>query len=324
MSMLARKQEERLADLPVVALHRDLIRVSQRQIASSPRVETGGKFLGFIITPGSEPPKTPYGRDVARGWRKLAEDGGALLLVASISPGPRARCTPTELLPDGEFQDGVFRMLEAQEPDLQHLGTWHSHHPNGLSHFSSGDVAHYWSVIKDKNHEPDYFVAGLCVDGRGLGRTCGGLEIFGRRGGGLRATIGEDKFRLMGQSPSLQAAVEDAEREVARRLASAPAPLEGALGKFFRVHRAHEDGESLTWAISDRSGQDFQGVVTQVKGEDGYVAVQIEISGQGSSLSFSGPVSGGDARELVSRLLRVTHDLDSASRAAGKRGWPRP
>src|ERR1035437_663340 len=122
--------------LPLVVLHRDLIDVSRRQIEASPRAETGGKFLGYVIELGSKEPKSPYGKQIARNWLQLADKRQCLLLVGSISPGPRAESTATSLIPDAEFQTRVFRALEADEPLLEHLGSWHSHHPNGLSEFS--------------------------------------------------------------------------------------------------------------------------------------------------------------------------------------------
>src|SRR5262249_44316813 len=157
--------------------------------------------------------------------------------VGSISPGPRARCTPTELLPDGEFQDGVFKYLEAQEPALEHLGTWHSHHPNGLPRFSHGDVAHYQSVVADKNYGPDFFVAGLCIDRSGLDH--GAFEIFGRCGG-LRQILGRDQYAQTSRTPSLQRAVAEAERAVEKRLAGAVAPLEAALADYFTIRDRQE------------------------------------------------------------------------------------
>src|SRR5689334_1895504 len=155
MSLLNRRSPARMAAVPLVVLHEDLIAVSRRQIKASPRAETGGKFLGFIISPGSRPPDTPYGHAVAGVWRKLAAGDGALLLVGSISPGPRVKSTEVELFPDAEFQGNVFKALEADEPALHHLGSWHSHHPNGMSHFSTGDLAHYRSAVDSENYEPN-------------------------------------------------------------------------------------------------------------------------------------------------------------------------
>lgn len=316
MAIFAGRQEAQSAAVPLVVLHTDLIRQSQQQIAGSPGAETGGKFLGFIIAPGSEPPKTPYGREVAPLWRRLAEDDkNCLLLVGSISPGPRARCTPTELLPDGEFQDGVFKYLESQEPALEHLGTWHSHHPNGLRCFSQGDVAHYQSVIADKNYGPDFFVAGLCVDRSGLER--GAFEIFGRRGG-LHRVLGRDHYGQTSRTPSLQRAVAEAERAVEKRLAGAVAPLEAALADYFTICDRHEDGESLSLVIKDRSGSSFQGVVTQVKGHERHVEVSLEVSDQGATLRYDGPLTG-DGRSLIGRLQRVLRDVDDATRSASRR-----
>jgi hypothetical protein len=315
VSFLARKQEAVPSEVPLVVLHQDLVEVSRRQIASSPGVETGGKFLGYVITAGSEPPNSPYGKEMAKVWRKLAATE-CLLLVGSISPGPRARRTATELLPDGDFQTAVFRSLESTEPTIEHLGTWHSHHPNGLNQFSPGDLAHYQSVIVDKNYEPDFFVAGLCVDGSGL--AGGRVEIFGRRGS-LHTALGQDRLAVLGGFPSLQPTVAKAERAlVSGTGGTGEASLESALAKHFTIRDRQADSDSLSWVITDRSGSGFLGVVTQARGTGGPVAVSLDVTGQGTTLHYDGPISGG-IQDLAGRLLRIAEDLEAAGRTMNRR-----
>jgi hypothetical protein len=330
MSILARRPAVPATSVPLVVVHQDLITVSQRQIAASPRVETGGKFLGYVIAPGAEPPPTSYGQAVATIWRKLAAEGGALLLVGSISPGPRAQCSEVETFPDTEFQVGVFRTLEAREPAIEHLGSWHSHHPNGLARFSEGDLAHYRSVIADKNYGPDYFVAGLCVDERGL--ISGGLlEVFGRDG--TRQALSVNQINTLVKYPSLQPQIEAAEHAVAARLGGASRAaaaqlassrdeaadqMAAALGKRFTIRGRDEDDEAISWVIADRSGLGLQGVVTWAKGKDGPVAVSLEISHKDATLRYDGLING-DMRTLTARLQRMMDDLDGARRLAGRR-----
>jgi hypothetical protein len=319
MSILARRPATPATGVPRVILHRDLITVSRRQIEASPRVETGGKFIGFVIAPGSEPPATPYGQTVGEIWRRLAAESGALLLVGSISPGPRARSTEVETFPDPEFQVGVLKAIEAREPAIDHLGSWHSHHPNGLRCFSEGDLAHYRSAVTDRNYEPDYWVAGLCVDGRGLAPG-GHLEVFTRSG--LRQALADDQVSFLSSCPSLQADVDAAERAVAGRLAGASseaaAQMAAALGRRFAIQGNDEDAESISWIIADRSGQGFQGVVTWAKEAGGPVEVSLEVSHEGATLRYEGPVSG-DPRGLAHRLQRVMDDLDGARRVVSRR-----
>jgi hypothetical protein len=318
MSLLNRRSAAPIAAIPLVVVHEHLIVASRRQIQASPRAETGGKFLGFIIGPRSQPPETPYGRAVADVWRKLAAGGGALLLVGSISPGPRAESTEVELFPDAKFQGSVFQALEVDEPSLHHLGSWHSHHPNGLPHFSPGDLAHYRSVMESEKYEPDYFVAGLCVDARGL-LSGGVFEIFGR--GGFRQALPADRIKTLTGYPSLQTVVDATERTVAARLAGtssgAADRMAAALSKRFAVQGRDEDDKAVSWIITDRTGLGFQGVVTWAKGADGPVEVALEISRENGTLRYEGPVSG-DPRALADPLWKLMKELDSAKRAAGR------
>jgi hypothetical protein len=316
MSLLNKRSA---AAAPLVVVHEHLVAVSQRQIKASPRAETGGKFLGFIVSPGSQPPDTPYGRAMTDLWRMLAAGGGALLLVGSISPGPRMESTEVELFPDAEFQGSVFQALEADEPALHHLGSWHSHHPNGMPHFSPGDLAHYQSAVESENYEPDYFVAGLCVDVRGL-LPGGVFEVFGR--GGFRQALSEDRLKKLTGYPSLQAVVDKAEHAVATRLAGGSIGvadrMAAELSKRFAIQGRDEDDKAISWIIADRTGLGFQGVVTWAKGADGPVEVALEISRKDGTLRYEGPVSG-DPRALADPLLRLIKELDSARRAAGRR-----
>lgn len=319
MSPLKRRSAAPIAAVPLVVVHEHLIAVSRRQIEASPRAETGGKFLGFIISPGSRPPDTPYGRTVADVWRTLAAGGGALLLVGSISPGPRVQSTEVELFPDAEFQGSVFQALEADEPALHHLGSWHSHHPNGMPHFSPGDLAHYRSVMESENYEPDYFVAGLCVNARGL-LSGGVFEVFGRDG--FRQALPTSRIKTLRGCPSLQTVVDETEHVVAARLAGAPSGggadrMAAALSKRFAIQGRDEDDRAISWIIADRTGLGFQGVVTWAKGTDGPVEVALEISRENGTLRYEGPVSG-DPRALADPLWKLMKELDGAKRAAGR------
>lgn len=316
MSIFARKPQTPNGEVPLVILHKDLIEVSKRQIESSPKAETGGKFLGYIITPGSKPPNSPYGREISKVWSKHAAHDHCLLLVGSISPGPKAKRTATALLPDGEFQTKVFRALESQEPTLEHLGTWHSHHPNGLPEFSQGDLAHYRSVVVDENYGPDFFVAALCNDRHGLERSI--VEIFGRQGE-AHARLGSDRLIIGSEFPSLQESVDLAERTAANgTVADAEFPMEAALASYFSVRERRIDGDSVSWVIRDRSGVGFLGAVIQDREPGGHVATSLEVSIQGASLRYDGPTSA-DVKTLAARLVDIAEKVDNAQRRAAKR-----
>ena len=116
-------------------------------------VETGGRVIGHFTT-----------------------DGDSLVIQARgvIEPGPNARRSRTSFFQDGDHQTEVFRRIEAEDPSIEHLGNWHTHHVNGYPTLSGGDRATYRRVVNHQLHNPDFFYALLVThrnDGRkGLGR----------------------------------------------------------------------------------------------------------------------------------------------------------
>jgi hypothetical protein len=305
---------------PLVVLHPDLLDVSRRQVLNSPRLETGGKFLGYVVPSAAKVPKSAYGNQVADRWRRIAGEvargRNCLFLVGSISPGPLAQSTATSLLPDGQFQAAVFQALERSEPELEHLGTWHSHHPNGLSEFSGGDVQHYESVIVDRDYGPDHFVAGLCVDQRGLGN--GRFELFSRKGA-RRVRLTAEQIVIDGGFPSLQPVVERVEAEV--RAGEPPSPLDAALETAFVIRERRQDSDSTSWVVQARSGPDFLGVVTRTRGPQPHVALSINMSTPEISVQYdaSSVENRTGVRKLTSDLLRVVNDLEEAVRRSSRR-----
>lgn len=104
--------------------------------------ETGGRIIGTYSKRGRE-----YQIDV----------------LGVIGPGPNAQRSPTSFFQDGEYQERVFRAVERDHPDLEHLGNWHTHHVNGLQILSSGDKATYQRVVNHDKHNTDFFYALLVV-----------------------------------------------------------------------------------------------------------------------------------------------------------------
>lgn len=91
-----------------------------------------------------------------------------------IEPGPNARRTRTSFFQDGDYQTEVFRRIEAEDPSIEHLGNWHTHHVNGYPTLSGGDIATYRRIVNHELHNLDFFYA-LLVTARlegqqGLGR----------------------------------------------------------------------------------------------------------------------------------------------------------
>ena len=121
------------------------------------REETGGRVIGHFT-----------------------KDSGTLVVRALgvIEPGPNARRTSTSFFQDGDYQTEVFRRLEANDPSIEHLGNWHTHHVNGYPTLSAGDVTTYRRIVNHHLHNLDFFYA-LLVTKRNDGRT--GLERYAVR-----------------------------------------------------------------------------------------------------------------------------------------------
>ena len=86
-----------------------------------------------------------------------------------IEPGPNARRSRTSLFQDGNYQANVFRRIEAEDPLIEHLGNWHTHHMNGYPTLSGGDRTTYRRIVNHELHNLDFFYA-LLVTHRNYGR----------------------------------------------------------------------------------------------------------------------------------------------------------
>jgi hypothetical protein len=100
--------------------------------------ETGGRIIGM--------------------YKKKGRDH-QIDVLGVIGPGPKARRTPTSFFQDGEYQERVFRDVEKDYPNLEHLGNWHTHHVNGLQTLSGGDRETYHATVNHHNHNTDFFYA---------------------------------------------------------------------------------------------------------------------------------------------------------------------
>src|ERR1700760_1847928 len=102
------------------------------------RDETGGRLIGTFRE--------------HRG--KLTIEVGGV-----IESGPDARRTSVSFFQDGEHQEQVFRQIERDHPEIEHLGNWHTHHVNGFATLSGGDVATYKRTVNHPNHNTSFFYA---------------------------------------------------------------------------------------------------------------------------------------------------------------------
>ena len=119
--------------------------------------ETGGRMLGHF-----------------------AVERGTLVVRARgvIEPGPKARRTRSSFFQDGDYQTEVFRRIEAEDPTIEHLGNWHTHHVNGYPRLSAGDVATYRRIVNHELHNLDFFYALLVTERR---ERCTGLDRYAVR-----------------------------------------------------------------------------------------------------------------------------------------------
>ncbi|MBD2183738.1 hypothetical protein [Aerosakkonema funiforme] len=100
---------------------------------------------------------------------KISENGNQLKITVEtyIDSGPRVNNSIGHLMPDGEYQEAMFRVLEKFDPDIHYLGSWHTHHCNDLPELSPGDIRSYKETLNSRNYNLDYFFALLVTALRG-------------------------------------------------------------------------------------------------------------------------------------------------------------
>ena len=104
--------------------------------------ETGGRLIGFY---------------------KYENDAVKIDVAGVIAPGPNASRSSASLFQDGEYQERIFRQIESEYSEIEHLGNWHTHHVNGLATLSGGDISTYSRTVNHKQHNTDFFYAMLVV-----------------------------------------------------------------------------------------------------------------------------------------------------------------
>jgi hypothetical protein len=80
-------------------------------------------------------------------------------ITGIIEAGPQARRSAVSFFQDGEYQEQVFRKIETDHREIEHLGNWHTHHVNGLQHLSDGDIETYHRTVNHRNHNAPFFYA---------------------------------------------------------------------------------------------------------------------------------------------------------------------
>ncbi len=145
------KPSERLKLEIQVAIDRRVLSYVIAELSKNPQVEEGGKYIGHLL-PASDSRLDGFG---------FVQSARVMVISDFLPSGPNATRTAVELQPDGEYQEKLFRQIEELDREIEHLGTWHSHHCNGLQTLSSGDVTGYLRTVNKREYRLDYFLASL-------------------------------------------------------------------------------------------------------------------------------------------------------------------
>ncbi|MEU4095701.1 hypothetical protein [Streptomyces sp. NPDC026673] len=140
-----------------LAIHQDVLDRAREEIRAHPHVEVGGKFVGLV--------EGDF-RSLDRDWdRQLARL--RVTVLAYLDAGPGKDRSAVHHHSDTDYQYELFQELLRDRPDLQFLGIWHSHHPNGLRTLSPGDERTGLTAVNG-GHEWDFLLSSLAVDTGGL------------------------------------------------------------------------------------------------------------------------------------------------------------
>jgi hypothetical protein len=285
-------------DSPHVFVHRDVLRVSGEHVRLNPSVEVGGKFVGYVVSFHPDADGQEF-CESERRWLQAHAHGArdAIVVLGSISSGPAARSTSVSLFPDVNFQLAVFRELERQYPKVEHLGSWHSHHPNRLADFSDGDHEHYSSAVANLDYNLDFFLAGLCLDAHGLER--GLFDIYTRRSPQSPRRLRPKDITVIDAIPSLMSAlhsIEEMEKGVgstrtlvSRTLELHAEAIEEALQRHFaQVAERIVDADAISWVVAQPGdgvdivltyAGDLKQVGVSIRSRNGPVAVWVDCAG---------------------------------------------
>ena len=115
------------------------------------------------------------GSDAEEGGKligRITRDRGSIVIKVEtfIDSGPGVDHSAGHLVPDGIYQDSLLELVQTLDPGIRYIGSWHSHHCNGVSELSSGDERNYVDTVNDPRYDGDAFLALLIrkINGRKL------------------------------------------------------------------------------------------------------------------------------------------------------------
>jgi proteasome lid subunit RPN8/RPN11 len=178
--------------------------------------ETGGRLLGTYRERGT---------------------GLEIDVSGVLEPGPNAERSATHFFQDGEHQERLFRAIEAQHPEIEHLGNWHTHHVNGLPTLSGGDKDTYFRTVNHGMHNTDFFYALLVTrKNRGTGPRYAIKHFLFRRNDQTVYEIPNNEVRVLDKprvrAPAIDAG-ETAKPPIAQPKPGAPHPERAKDQDFF-------------------------------------------------------------------------------------------
>lgn len=143
----------RLQDVGVVVRVNEEVLTRIHHLLANSNIEEGGKLVGYIT----------YERKIE------------VTITSYLDSGPLAQKSVTHIIPDGNYQDDLFQILLKWDQQVEHVGSWHSHHCNGYPTLSKGDIEGYLHNVNNSNYNANIFVALLI---KSVGRNSMDYDIF--------------------------------------------------------------------------------------------------------------------------------------------------
>jgi hypothetical protein len=130
-----------------IYMNEKIIERVYQDVVNHPEVEIGGRWIGHVYQAGEQP---------SEGDVKVDDSRMTYVVYDYIPTGPNPqKSTKVELQPDRNYQLWALRKLQSIDENIEVLGSWHSHVPNGLEHYSTTDHRSYYSKLNnDKNPYP--------------------------------------------------------------------------------------------------------------------------------------------------------------------------